>query len=56
METQPTSVINIARHILFTESNGMTIMKLQGMNLSLLNKYTGQCEESAATRNLYKQG
>ena len=29
METQPTSVINIARHILLAESDGMTIMKLQ---------------------------
>lgn len=47
METQPTSVINIARHILLTESDGMTIMKLQGINLSLLSKYTKQCEESA---------
>ena len=29
MNTQPTSVINIARHILLAESDGMTIMKLQ---------------------------
>lgn len=29
METQPTSVINVARYILFAESDGMTIMKLQ---------------------------
>ena len=29
MSTQPTSVINVARHMLFAESDGMTIMKLQ---------------------------
>lgn len=29
MSTQPTSVINVARHILLAESDGMTIMKLQ---------------------------
>ena len=29
MITQPTSVINVARHILLAESDGMTIMKLQ---------------------------
>lgn len=29
METHPTSVINVAQHILLTESDGMTIMKLQ---------------------------
>lgn len=29
METQPTSVINVARHILLAESDGITIMKLQ---------------------------
>lgn len=29
MSTQPTSVINVARHILLAESEGMIIMKLQ---------------------------
>lgn len=29
MSTQPTSIINVARHILLAESDGMTIMKLQ---------------------------
>lgn len=29
METQPTSVINVARSLLLAESDGMTIMKLQ---------------------------
>ena len=29
MNTQPTSIINVARHILLYESDGMTIMKLQ---------------------------
>lgn len=29
MSTQPTSVINVARHILLAEGDGMTIMKLQ---------------------------